>query len=171
MAARNTASAHTDIHQAPSARSDESSNRTDLARTDRSPARSEDNGRTDIADHVVAKISGMAAREVRGVHRMGGGAARAFDAVRERIPGSTSTNAAARGVSVEVGKTQTAVDINLVVEYGVSIPDLAAVVRRNVTAGVERMTGLEVTEVNVTVDDIHLPDDEAQEAPAEPRVR
>ncbi|GHC73135.1 stress protein [Nocardiopsis terrae] len=172
MAARNTASAHTDIHQAPSARSDESSNRTDLARTDLARTdRSEDNGRTDIADHVVAKISGMAAREVRGVHRMGGGAARAFDAVRERIPGSTSTNAAARGVSVEVGRTQTAVDINLVVEYGVSIPDLAAVVRRNVTAGVERMTGLEVTEVNVTVDDIHLPDDEAQEAPAEPRVR
>ena len=178
MAAKNPATARTDIHEAPtpavldSAPSHRGDNgRTDIARTDRVPARSEDNGRTDIADHVVAKIAGMAAREVRGVHQMGGGAARAFDAVRERIPGSTSTNTAARGVSVEVGQTQTAVDINLVVEYGISIPDLAAVVRRNVTAGVERMTGLEVTEVNVNVDDIHLPDDGPQEAPAEPRVR
>lgn len=178
MAAKNPATARTDIHEAPtpadldvtpSGRTDA---RTDIARTDRSPARSDDNGRTDIADHVVAKIAGMAAREVRGVHQMGGGAARAFDAVRERIPGSTSTNTAARGVSVEVGQTQAAVDINLVVEYGISIPDLAGVVRRNVTTGVERMTGLEVTEVNVTVDDIHLPDDDSQqESPAEPRVR
>lgn len=184
MAAKNPATARTDIHEAPTpaaldnspsgGTSNGSGSRADIARTDRTPERTDrsaDNGRTDIADHVVAKIAGMAAREVRGVHQMGGGAARAFDAVRERIPGSTSTNTAARGVSVEVGQTQTAIDINLVVEYGISIPDLAAVVRRNVTAGVERMTGLEVTEVNVTVDDIHLPDDDAQDAPAEPRVR
>lgn len=130
-----------------------------------------DTGRTSIADHVVAKIAGMAAREVRGVHHMGGGAGRAFDAVRERIPGSTSTSTAARGVAVEVGERQAAVDINLVVEYGVSIPDLAAGVRRNVISGVERMTGLEVTEVNVTVDDIHLPDEEESRSAAEPRVR
>ncbi|WP_017587913.1 Asp23/Gls24 family envelope stress response protein [Nocardiopsis ganjiahuensis] len=176
MAARNPATPRTDIHEAPASAAPDtaSSHRTDVARTDRNPERADragGTGRTDIADHVVAKIAGMAAREVRGVHRMGGGAARAFDAVRERIPGSTSTNTAARGVSVEVGQTQTAVDINLVVEYGISIPDLAAVVRRNVTAGVERMTGLEVTEVNVTVDDIHLPDEDTQETPAEPRVR
>ncbi|MBQ1081896.1 Asp23/Gls24 family envelope stress response protein [Nocardiopsis sp. B62] len=170
MAAKDPNTARADIHEAPTPAVLDT---TSSGRTDRSPERSGDNGRTDIADHVVAKIAGMAAREVRGVHQMGGGAARAFDAVRERIPGSTSTNAAARGVSVEVGQTQAAVDINLVVEYGISIPDLAGVVRRNVTAGVERMTGLEVTEVNVTVDDIHLPDDEttAQESPSEPRVR
>lgn len=180
MAAKNPATPRTDIHEAPTPADLDitPSNRADVARTDRSPertdrtSRTDDNGRTDIADHVVAKIAGMAAREVRGVHHMGGGAARAFDAVRERIPGSTSTNTAARGVSVEVGQTQAAVDINLVVEYGISIPDLARVVRRNVTAGVERMTGLEVTEVNVTVDDIHLPDDDSQqESTAEPRVR
>ncbi len=168
MAAKDPATARTDIHEAPAPTALDT---TSSGRTDRASARSAEQGRTDIADHVVAKIAGMAAREVRGVHQMGGGAARAFDAVRERIPGSTSTNAAARGVSVEVGQTQAAVDINLVVEYGISIPDLAGVVRRNVIAGVERMTGLEVTEVNVTVDDIHLPDDEAPEAPSEPRVR
>ncbi|GAA1465101.1 Asp23/Gls24 family envelope stress response protein [Nocardiopsis exhalans] len=182
MAAKNPGTARTDIHEAPAPATLDNSqsngadagSRTDIARTDRTPDRTDratDNGRTDIADHVVAKIAGMAAREVRGVHQMGGGAARAFDAVRERIPGSTSTNTAARGVSVEVGQTQTAIDINLVVEYGISIPDLAGVVRRNVTTGVERMTGLEVTEVNVTVDDIHLPDDDSQDTPAEPRVR
>ncbi|GAA0983489.1 Asp23/Gls24 family envelope stress response protein [Nocardiopsis tropica] len=141
------------------------------ARTDRDREAGSGNGRTSIADHVVAKISGMAAREVRGVHQMGGGAARAFDAVRERIPGSTSTNTAARGVAVEVGERQAAVDINLVVEYGVSIPDLAGAVRRNVITAVERMTGLEVTEVNVAVDDIHLPDEGEEQPAAEPRVR
>ena|SRR5690606_35484522 len=131
-------------------------------------------GRTSIADHVVAKIAGMAAREVNGVHQMGGGAARAFGAVRDRIPGSTSTSTASRGVGVEVGERQAAVDIQLVVEYGVSIPDLAAAVRRNVITGIERMTGLEVTEVNIDVDDIHLPDEEsgtATAAGAEPRVQ
>jgi uncharacterized alkaline shock family protein YloU len=135
------------------------------------------NGRTSIADHVVAKIAGMTAREVGGVHRMGGGAARAFGAVRDRIPGSTSVNNAARGVAVEVGERQAAIDIDLVVEYGVAIPDLASAVRRNVITGVERMTGLEVTEVNITVDDIHLPnedddtDDPGAGGSAEPRVR
>ncbi|GAA3753197.1 putative alkaline shock family protein YloU [Spinactinospora alkalitolerans] len=131
------------------------------------------NGRTSIADHVVAKIAGMAAREVGGVHRMGGGTARAFGAVRDRIPGATSTSNAARGVAVEVGERQAAIDIDLVVEYGAAIPDLAAAVRRNVIGGVERMTGLEVTEVNITIDDIHLPDEEGDEdaASTEPRVQ
>nr|WP_246422589.1 Asp23/Gls24 family envelope stress response protein [Nocardiopsis mwathae] len=128
-------------------------------------------GTTSIADHVVAKIAGMAAREVGGVHSMGGGAARAFGAVRDRIPGATTSGTAARGVSVEVGEREAAADIDLVVEYGVSIPDLAAGVRRNVITAVERMTGLEVTEVNVTIDDIHLPGDEVDDGESEPRVK
>ena len=98
-------------------------------------------GRTVIADHVVAKISGMAARQVRGVHRMGGNASRAFDAVRERIPGSTSSAAADRGVAVEVGERQAAVDINLVVEYGAVIPDLAAEVLDPLLAETVRKPG------------------------------
>lgn len=125
-----------------------------------------ESGRTSIADHVVTKVAGMAAREVGGVYRMGGGAARAFGAMRERIPGgsSSSSTGAARGVAVEVGERQAAIDIDLVVEYGVAIPDLAGAVRRNVIGGVERMTGLEVTEVNITIDDIHLPDEEDDES-------
>ncbi len=122
-------------------------------------------GKTTIADGVVQKIAGIAAREVSGVYKLGGGAARAFGAVRERIPGSAGPNVS-QGVSVEVGEKQTAVDLDVVVEYGVSIPDLARAIRRNVISSLERMTGLEVTEVNVSVDDIHLPEED--DSPAEP---
>jgi uncharacterized alkaline shock family protein YloU len=118
-------------------------------------------GRTQIADTVVAKIVGLAAREVSGVHALGGGASRAFGAIRERIPGASSS--VTQGVAVEVGQRQTAVDLDLVVEYGVSIADLARAIRRNVVTALERMTGLEVVEVNVSVNDVHIPslDDEA----------
>jgi uncharacterized alkaline shock family protein YloU len=119
-------------------------------------------GKTVIADTVVAKIAAMAAREVSGVYQLGGGAARAFGAIRERIPGSGGPNVSP-GVAVEVGETQAAVDIDAVVEYGVSITDLAAGVRRNVIMSLERMTGLQVVEVNVSVNDIHLPSDDAAE--------
>jgi uncharacterized alkaline shock family protein YloU len=120
-------------------------------------------GKITIADTVVSKIAGMAAREVGGVFQLGGGAARAFGAIRERIPGSGGPNIA-QGVAVEVGETQAAVDIDVVVEYGARITDLAAGIRRNVITNLERMTGLEVVEVNVAVNDIHLPTDEPSEA-------
>jgi uncharacterized alkaline shock family protein YloU len=119
-------------------------------------------GKTSIADSVVQKIAGIATREVSGVYKLGAGASRAFGAIRERIPGSSGANMS-QGVAVEVGERQAAVDLDVVVEYGVSIPDLAQAIRRNVISSVERMTGLEVTEVNVSVDDIHLPDDEGEQ--------
>lgn len=127
-------------------------------------------GRTTIAASVVQKISGIAAREVSGVHSMGSGASRAFGALRERIPGGGSTGASnVAGVNVEVGEKQAAVDINVVVEYGVSIADLAKAVRRNVISALERMTGLEVVEVNISVDDVHLPTDEPAEETQPPK--
>jgi len=123
-------------------------------------------GKTSIADSVVQKIAGIATREVSGVYKLGGGAARAFGSIRERIPGSSGPSVA-QGVAVEVGEKQTAVDLDVVVEYGVSIPDLAQAIRRNVITSLERMTGLEVIEVNVSVDDIHLPDeDDSEQEPA-----
>ena len=128
-------------------------------------------GHTRIADGVVAKIAGMAAREIGGVYAMGGGTARAVGAVRDVVSGKTEGGSASRGVAVEVGERQAAVDIDLVVEYGTAIQELAGAVRRNVTAGVERMTGLEVTEINIHVDDIHLPDDEDDESDSGPRVQ
>ncbi|MPQ96637.1 Asp23/Gls24 family envelope stress response protein [Modestobacter sp. I12A-02628] len=122
---------------------------------------SDSQGRTTIADTVVAKIAGMAARELSGVYRLGGGAARAFGAIRERIPGSGGPNVT-QGVSVEVGEKQAAIDIEIVVEYGVAIADLASAIRRNVITAVERMTGLDVVEVNIAVDDVRLPTDESE---------
>jgi len=119
-------------------------------------------GKTSIADGVVQKIAGIAAHEVSGVYKLGAGTARAFGAIRERIPGSSGPNVS-QGVAVEVGERQAAVDLDVVVEYGVSIPDLAQSIRRNVINLLERMTGLQVTEVNVSVDDIHLPDDDDSE--------
>lgn len=115
-------------------------------------------GKTTIADTVVAKIAGIATREVSGVHALGGGAARAVGALRERIPGGRTNHS--QGVSVEVGERQAAVDIDLTAEYGVAIADLATSVRRNVISSIERMTGLEVAEVNVTVQDIYLESDD-----------
>jgi len=125
-------------------------------------------GTTTIADDVVQKIAGLAAREVSGVYALGGGAARAIGALRDRIPGASQSTG--QGVSVEVGEKQAAVDLDLITEYGVPIADLARSVRRNVIASVEGMTGLQVTEVNISVNDVHLPsDDEGQQEPA--RVR
>ncbi|MEU8711956.1 Asp23/Gls24 family envelope stress response protein [Streptomyces sp. NPDC001414] len=133
-------------------------------------APAETRGRTTIADGVVAKIAGMAAREVPGIYNLGAGMARALGAMRERVPGGGG--GVTRGVKVEVGERQAAVDLDVVVEYGVSIVDVAGGVRTNVISAVERMTGLEVVEVNVVVDDVHLPDDdEGQTEPDEGRVR
>lgn len=117
-------------------------------------------GSTSIADSVVQKIAGIAAREISGVYELGSGAARAFGAVRSAIPGGHSQPNVSQGVKVEVGDTQAAVDLNIIVEYGVAIADLASSIRRNVISAVERMTGLQVTEVNISVDDIHLPGDD-----------
>jgi uncharacterized alkaline shock family protein YloU len=128
------------------------------------PARLADDttqGRTTIAASVVQKIAGIAAREISGVHSMGGGVSRAFGAIRERIPGGGTGSSNVSGVQVEVGEKQAAVDLDIVVEYGASIVELARAVRRNVITAVERMTGLEVIEVNIAVNDIHLPTEDS----------
>jgi len=120
-------------------------------------------GTTSIADSVVAKIAGVAAREISGVHAMGGTSGRAMGAIKEKIGGSS----AGQGVKVEVGQRQAAIDIDLIVDYGVSIVDLSQAVRDNVIQQVERMTGLEVTEVNISVNDVYLGETEEEE----PRVQ
>ncbi|MGV9267740.1 Asp23/Gls24 family envelope stress response protein [Kitasatospora sp. NPDC003701] len=114
-------------------------------------------GRTALAVGVVEKIAGMAAREVSGIHALGSGLSRTFGAMRDRVPGGKSS--IGRGIKAEVGEKQTAIDIALVVEYGVVIPELARQVRENIIDAVERMTGLEVVEVNIAVNDVHLPDE------------
>lgn len=129
---------------------------------------SSEHGRTSISDVVVAKIVAIATREVDGVYAMGTGSARMIGAVRQRVPGSRASDT--QGVSVEVGERQAAADLDLVVEYGVSIPDLAAAVRGNVIGSVERICGLEVTEVNIGIDDVHLPGDSDTDT-SSPRVQ
>lgn len=127
-----------------------------------------DHGRTSVADVVVSKIAGMAAREVSGVHGLGGGTARALGSLRERIPGGRVN--VQQGISVEVGERQAAVDISIVAEYGVAIHELAEAIRRNIILSVEEMTGLQVTEVNVIVHDIRLPEEHDDEDDREPET-
>ncbi|MFD5257419.1 Asp23/Gls24 family envelope stress response protein [Streptomyces bobili] len=117
-----------------------------------------DRGRTSIADVAVVKVAGIAAREIPGVHDMGGGLSRTIGAMRDRVPGGRAN--AGRGVKVEVGERQTAIDLALVVEYGVSVMEVPQDVRENVVSAVERITGLEVVEVDITVNDVHLPDED-----------
>ncbi|MFE6100029.1 Asp23/Gls24 family envelope stress response protein [Streptomyces laurentii] len=124
-------------------------------------------GRTTIADGVVEKIAGLAARDVVGVHAMGSGFSRTLGAVRDRVPGGGGgKSGVTRGVKAEVGEVQTALDLEIVVDYGVSINEVAGSVRENVIAAVERMTGLEVVEVNIAVSDVKLPDEEDEEPEA-----
>nr|WP_030615726.1 Asp23/Gls24 family envelope stress response protein [Streptomyces fulvoviolaceus] len=125
------------------------------------PTASEPRGKTTVADGVVEKIAGIAAREVPGINALGGGFTRTVGAMRDRVPGGHPS--VGRGVKVEVGEKQTAIDLQVVVEYGMSISDVAVDVRENVIAAVERMTGLEVVEVNIAVNDVHLPDEDTPE--------
>ncbi|UWE10158.1 Asp23/Gls24 family envelope stress response protein [Actinacidiphila bryophytorum] len=131
-----------------------------------SSRRSDVGGKTTIADSVVAVIAGIATREVDGVHTMGGGASRAAGAVRDTVSRSTDFT---RGVKVEVGEKQAAVDLDVVVLYGTEIADAAAQIRSHVANAVERMTGLEVVEINVNVRDVYVPGEDNEEE--ESRVR
>jgi len=109
-----------------------------------------EHGSTRIGDGVVSRIAGMTAGEVEGVY-MGGGASRTAGGVLESVTGSDSQK---RGVSVEVGRTEAAIDLTMGIEYGRNILDLAGQVRNRITQRVESLTGLRVTELNVTVSDI-----------------
>ncbi|MFJ4923142.1 Asp23/Gls24 family envelope stress response protein [Streptomyces sp. NPDC088725] len=111
-------------------------------------------GTTTIADSVVSTIAGIAAREAPGVYAMGGGVSRTIGAMRDRM---SSSDDPSRGVKVEVGQKQAAVDLGIVVEYGSPIGDTAKDIRANVSDTVESMTGLEIAEVNVSVLDVHIP--------------
>ena len=120
-------------------------------------------GQTTIADPVVSKVAGLAAREVGGVYELGGGVARALGAVAQRLPVGDN---ASQGVSVEVGEKEAAIDLTVIVEYGESIPRVAQQIRENVVRRIEGITGLSVTEVNVAVNDLHLPGDDHDDEPS-----
>ena len=120
-------------------------------------------GNTTIADAVVTKVASIAAREVRGVYSLGGGVERAVGSVTQRVG---ITDERTQGVSVEVGEREAAVDLTVIVEFGESIPQVSQAVRENVIKRIEGITGLSVTEVNVSVNDLYFPGDEEPEKPA-----
>ncbi len=95
-----------------------------------------DTGKTRIAEGVVEKVAGFAAREIPGVHSMGTGIARRVGQLRNLVPGASEPSR--QGVSVEVGERETAVDLDIVTWYGQSIVDVSEAVRRNV---IERVQG------------------------------
>jgi uncharacterized alkaline shock family protein YloU len=124
----------------------------------RSPLRSE-RGNTIISDAVVSQVAGIAAQEVEKV-QMGGGAAAAVGGFLQSVTGGSSGGGNySRGVSVEVGEEEAAIDLTMAVEYGVSVPQLAEAVRRNVINRVESLVGLRVTEVNIAVNDVQFPEE------------
>jgi uncharacterized alkaline shock family protein YloU len=114
-------------------------------------------GRTSISDPVVSQIAGVAAQEVEKV-QMAGGTTAAVGGFLQSVTGSSSGNYA-RGVTVEVGEEEAAVDLTMAIEYGYSVPQLTEAVRRNVINRVENLTGLRVTEVNITVNDVQVPEE------------
>ena len=146
---------------------------TPVTTTSASPATRDrlasNDGQISVAESGVQKIAGKACREIAGVHAMGTGGARAFGSIRDRIPGSTGPNIA-QGVGVEVGETEAAIDLDIVVDYGVSIAELGRSIQRNVKQAVERMTGLRVVEVNIAVDDVYLPTDDDDGQDTQSRV-
>jgi uncharacterized alkaline shock family protein YloU len=120
-------------------------------------------GNTTISNAVVSQVAGIAAQEVEGV-QMGAGAAAAvggfLQSVSGTMSGSSSSGAGgtnyARGVSVEVGEQEAAVELTMAIEYGKSIPQITEAVRTNVIDRVESLVGLRITEVNVTVSDVQV---------------
>jgi uncharacterized alkaline shock family protein YloU len=125
-------------------------------------------GKTTIADVVVARIAGIAAREVPGVHELvTQGVGGAVTGLAQRV---TGTDTRSQGVNVEVGERETAIDLRLTVDYGVSIPQVAEAVRRNIMSRLEAMTGLVVKEVNIDVTDLYFPEEAAQTQQIQPRV-
>jgi uncharacterized alkaline shock family protein YloU len=117
-----------------------------------------EHGSTSISSAVVAKIAGLATREIPGVQAMGKNVSRAVGSLRSKIPGG-GTSAVSQGVSVDVGETQAAVDVDIVCYYGQSIVETADAIRQNVISQIEGMTSLEVVEVNVRVLDLFIPSD------------
>jgi uncharacterized alkaline shock family protein YloU len=108
-----------------------------------------------IEDTVVSQLAGLAAGEVEGVH-MGGGASRTVGGILEGVAGGGGSQT--RGVSVEVGEKEAAVDLTLAVDYGKSVPRITESVRRNIIERVEYLSGIRVAEVNITVNDVIVPD-------------
>ena len=133
---------------------------TDTQNSGQSPLQTE-LGTTTIQDSVVTAIISMAAEEVDGVATSHGGVKLPGDTsptVGEFVDNITGGASRTRGLSVDVGERQTAADVTINVEYGRSIPKVTQAVRERIIERVQSLTGLEVTEVNIQVNDVILPE-------------
>ena len=119
-----------------------------------------DSGSIRIANEVVGIIAGIAASEVKGVAGMSGGV---VDGIAELLKKKNMS----KGVKVEVGEKEAAVDLYVIIEYGAKVPDVAYAVQENVKKAIESMTGLRVVEVNVHIQGVDFKPEETEE----PRVR
>lgn len=120
-----------------------------------------ENSNIRIADDVIAVIAGAAASEVPGVASMAGGFA---GGISEVFSGKKNF---AKGIKVEAGEKETRIDVNIIVEYGVRIPDVAFEIQNRVKKAVESMTGLKVIDVNVHVQGVNIDANNIEEAKAE----
>jgi uncharacterized alkaline shock family protein YloU len=118
-------------------------------------------GAIKIANEVVGIIAGLAATEISGISAMSGG-------ITGGITEALGMKNLAKGVKVEVGEKETAIDLFVIVDYGVRIPDVSWQVQENVKRAIESMTGLSVVEVNVHVQGVKFPEQMEEE---QPRVR
>lgn len=121
-------------------------------------------GTVKIANEVVAIIAGLAATEVEGIAGMSGGMTADFT----EMLGMKNLS---KGVKVEVGEKEAAIDIFIIVEYGSKISEVAKNVQKKVKETVETMTGLKVVEVNVNVQGVNIPKEEPEKVEVEPRVK
>ena len=112
-------------------------------------------GRIEVADEVVEKVAGLAAMEVEGVADLGGDFARAVESVRERI--GIGQKRGDQGIKAKITGREVAIDVTIMIEYGHVVMDVARRVQHNVAVQTNRMLGLAVVEVNVTVDDVRMP--------------
>ncbi|TFD42149.1 Asp23/Gls24 family envelope stress response protein [Cryobacterium sp. TMT2-10] len=116
-------------------------------------------GETVITDGVVAKVVGIAANQVPGVHALGGSAARALGAIREAFSGADLSP----GVSVDVADGRVSATISIVVEYPHELRKVADDVRAAVATAIETIVGMQVGPVDVTVKDVHLAADDSSD--------
>jgi len=112
-----------------------------------------ESGSIKIADDVVAVIAGIAAQETDGIASMSGGIA---EGLAKKVSGKNVT----KGVNVEVGETEAAIDLRVIVKYGYRIDEVCRNLQLNVKEAVESMTGLNVVEVNVRVEGVELKEQE-----------
>ncbi|MHA6484615.1 Asp23/Gls24 family envelope stress response protein [Paenibacillus sp. strain BS8-2] len=109
-----------------------------------------------ISDDVVATIAGLAALETPGIAAMSGGIS---EGLAKRLSGKN----AQKGVSVEVGQLEAAIDLRIIVHYGIPIQEVSRQLQLNVRESVENMTGLQVVEVNVKVEGVAFKEEEQEE--------